>query len=185
RWIDAYRCAGYGPGHRVAMLLENRVEHFLHKLALNAIGASCVPINPDYRSAEIAYLVEHSEPELVLTVEARAAELLQGIAESRHKPPVLIVEREQLPPAPRRPLLPGPVTPSTEASILYTSGTTGRTKGCTLSAWYDIAAGVWYAELPGVAGLRRGKDRIYNPLPVYHVNAGVLSLFGAICSGCC
>ena len=43
RLAEAYRSAGYGIGHRVAMLLENRPEHFLHKLALNRIGASCVP----------------------------------------------------------------------------------------------------------------------------------------------
>jgi acyl-CoA synthetase (AMP-forming)/AMP-acid ligase II len=33
-----YRAAGYGLGHRVATLLENRPEYVLHKFALNAIG---------------------------------------------------------------------------------------------------------------------------------------------------
>src|SRR5262245_40352599 len=45
-----YRDAGYGLGHRVATLLENRPEFVLHKLALNALGVCCVPINPDYRA---------------------------------------------------------------------------------------------------------------------------------------
>ena len=63
-----YRQAGYGVGHRVATLLENRPEHVLHTLALNSLGVCCVPINPDYRAAEIAYLVDHSEPDLVLTL---------------------------------------------------------------------------------------------------------------------
>ena len=57
---DAYRSAGYGLGHRVATLLENRPEYVLHKFALNAIGVCCVPINPDYRAGEAAYLLEHS-----------------------------------------------------------------------------------------------------------------------------
>jgi acyl-CoA synthetase (AMP-forming)/AMP-acid ligase II len=185
RWVEAYRHAGYGPGHRVAMLLENRVEHFVHKLALNTIGVSCVPINPDYRSNEIAYLAEHAEPALVLAVASRAEQAAQGIAESPHKPRMLIVDQDSQPPPPRRPAPAAKPTPSTEASLLYTSGTTGRPKGCMLSHGYEIAAGAWYAELPGLAGLRRGEDRIYNPLPLYHVNAGVVSLFGAICSGCC
>ena len=43
RLIEVYRGAGYGHGHRVAMLLENRPEHFLHKLALNTLGVSAVP----------------------------------------------------------------------------------------------------------------------------------------------
>ena len=42
-----YRQAGYGLGHRVATLLENRPDYVLHKLALNSIGVCCVPINPD------------------------------------------------------------------------------------------------------------------------------------------
>jgi acyl-CoA synthetase (AMP-forming)/AMP-acid ligase II len=185
RLVDRYRRAGYGPGHRVAMLLENRAEHFLHKLAFNAIGVSCVPVNPDYRDAEIAYLVEHSEPELVLTLASRGAQAAQALAMCAHRPAVLIVEDDAVPPGPRHPRQPGPVTQATEASILYTSGTTGRPKGCILSHGYEVASGAWYAELPGIAGLRPGQDRIYNPLPLYHVNAGVVSLFGAICSGCC
>ena len=185
RWCERYRRAGYGPGHRVAMLLENRVEHVVHKLALNAIGVSCVPINPDYRSGEIAYLLEHAEPELVLTIAARSPQLAQGLDGSAHRPPVLVVERDTVPPPPRRPRAGDAVTPATEASLLYTSGTTGRPKGCMLSHGYEVACGAWYADLPGRAGLRPGEDRIYNPLPLYHVNAGVVSLFGAIVSGCC
>ena len=57
-----YRAAGYGLGHRVATLLENHPDHILHKLALNSLGACLVPINPDYRAAETAYLIEHSRP---------------------------------------------------------------------------------------------------------------------------
>jgi acyl-CoA synthetase (AMP-forming)/AMP-acid ligase II len=185
RLIEGYRRAGYGPGHRAALLLENRVEHVLHKLALNAIGVSCVPINPDLRPAEIAYLVEHSEPEIVLTIGSRARQAADALDASAHKPPLLIIEDGKQPPAPRRSADSGAVTPATEASILYTSGTTGRPKGCILSHGYEIACGAWYAQLPGVAGLRAEADRIYNPLPLYHVNAGVLSLFGAICTGCC
>ena len=185
RLAEVYRRAGYGPGHRVALLLENRAEHFLHKLALNTLGVSCVPINPDLRPAEIAYLVEHSEPELLLTLGARARQAAEAVAAAQYKPSVAIAEDDAPPPAPRGEPQSDRVTPASEASVLYTSGTTGRPKGCILSHGYEVAAGVWYAELPGLAGLRECEDRIYNPLPLYHVNAGVLSLFGAIHAGCC
>lgn len=185
RLVDTYRRAGYGVGHRVALLLENRAEHILHKLALNAVGVSCVPINPDLRPAEIAYLIEHSEPEFLLALGSRAGQAAQAVAAAEYKPPVVVAEDDASPPAPRREAQSGTVTPVTEASVLYTSGTTGRPKGCILSHGYEVACGVWYAELPGLAGLREGEDRIYNPLPLYHVNAGVLSLFGAIHAGCC
>src|SRR5438876_53011 len=60
RLAALYRAAGYGHGHRVAVLLENRPQHFLHLLALNAIGASQVPINPDYSHDEMLYQMQHS-----------------------------------------------------------------------------------------------------------------------------
>lgn len=185
RWIDVYQRAGYGPGHRVALLLENRIEHFVHKLALNAIGVSCVPVNPDYRPGEIAYLLDHAEPQAVLVLSSRVDQVRHGLAQAVHRAPLVVVDDGDHPPAPGRPRQPGPVTPLTEASLLYTSGTTGRPKGCQLSHGYEVAAGAWYAQMPGLAGLRAGQDRIYNPLPLYHVNAGVVSLFGAIVSGCC
>src|SRR5215203_6256937 len=181
-----YRQAGYGVGHRIATLLENRPEHVLHTLALNSLGVCCVPINPDYRAAEIAYLVDHSEPDLVLTLGTRRASIEAALAESVHQPPVTVSESfaDGLAPAsrPARDFHPVPETP---ASILYTSGTTGRPKGCVLSHGYEVASGAWYAALGGVAGLRPGQDRIYNPLPLYHANAGVVSLMGAILTGNC
>jgi crotonobetaine/carnitine-CoA ligase len=181
-----YRQAGCGVGHRVATLLENRPDHVLHTLALNSIGVCCVPINPDYRAAEIAYLLGHSEPDLILTLASRQASIQQALAESAHRAAVVAAESfpASLPPAssPARGFRPRPETP---ASILYTSGTTGRPKGCVMSHGYQIAAGAWYAALGGVAVLRSGLDRIYNPLPLYHTNSGVISLMGAILTGNC
>jgi acyl-CoA synthetase (AMP-forming)/AMP-acid ligase II len=43
RLARAYRQAGYGHGHRVGVLLENRPDFFLHWFALNALGVSVVP----------------------------------------------------------------------------------------------------------------------------------------------
>ena len=43
-----YQAAGYGPGHRVALMLRNRPAFFVHWLALNSLGAGVVPINDDY-----------------------------------------------------------------------------------------------------------------------------------------
>lgn len=185
RLKDSFRAAGYGLGHRVAMLMENRPEHVLHRLALNAIGTSIVPINPDYRPAETAYLLEHSEPALILTIESRRAQIGAALVESRHRPPVSVPAEGSMPPAPAVAAFPGGPTPTTEAEILYTSGTTGRPKGCILSHGYEVCLGDWYARLGGMAALRPGEDRIYNPLPLYHLNAGVVSLLGAVSAGCC
>jgi crotonobetaine/carnitine-CoA ligase len=186
RLAVSYRTAGYGLGHRVATLLENRPEYVLHKLALNSLGVCCVPINPEYRAGEIAYLLEHSEPEIVLGLAARRQQLLGGVAESTHRPAIVDLEQfSSTLPKPSQPASAGQVVPETPACILYTSGTTGRPKGCVLSQGYEVATGERYAALGGLATLRRGQDRIYNPLPLYHANAGVFSLMAAIVTGNC
>ena len=64
-----YAQAGYARGHRVAMLFDQRPEFFFHYYALNALGVSVVPVNPDYRREEIRYVVEHSEASLAVAIQ--------------------------------------------------------------------------------------------------------------------
>jgi len=183
--MEDYRAAGYGLGHRIALLLENRLEHVLHKLAINAIGACCVPINPDYRKRELVYLIEHSKVDLIVTLASRKEQIQDALSEARHKAPSILLEdwsREVLPAALRL-AEPGCVTAETPASILYTSGTTGQPKGCVLSNTYELAAGKWYASIGGRAKIEEGGDRLYNPLPLFHVNASILSLYCMLLTG--
>lgn len=181
----AFRAAGYGHGHRVAMLLDNRPEHFLVKLALNMIGATCVPVNPDYRPGEIAYLLEHSEADLALVAPERRDQLEAGMAASSHTAPIaLFDDLGSLAPVARG-ARSDAVTAASEASILYTSGTTGRPKGCVLSHAYELASGAWYANRGGLAAFSAEGERIYNPLPVYHVNSSIVSFFAVLLTGSC
>lgn len=183
--MEDYRAAGYGLGHRIALLLENRLEHVLHKLAINAIGACCVPINPDYRKRELVYLIEHSKVDLIVALASRKEQIQDALSEAGHKAPSILLEdwsREVLPAALRL-AEHGCVTAETPASILYTSGTTGQPKGCVLSNAYELAAGKWYAALGGRAKIEEGGDRLYNPLPLFHVNASILSLYCMLLTG--
>jgi acyl-CoA synthetase (AMP-forming)/AMP-acid ligase II len=185
RLAEAWADAGYGLGHRVATLLENRPQYILLKMALNRIGVSLVPINPEYRPAEIAYLVEHAEPEVVVVLASRIEQVTTGLAECETQPAVLVAERIDHPPPPRLASTSHAPKPTSESCILYTSGTTGRPKGCILSHGYEIACGAWYAQIGGLAAFRPEGERIYNPLPLYHCNSGTVSLWGAIASGSC
>ncbi|MBM3568748.1 MAG: ATP-dependent acyl-CoA ligase, partial [Alphaproteobacteria bacterium] len=81
----------------------------------------------------------------------------------------------------------GGLAPSqaSETSLLYTSGTTGRPKGCILTNLYYLNAGRWYADLGGLVSFRQGQERVYNPLPLYHMNAQAVSATAAILTGGC
>src|SRR5947208_1816512 len=61
-----YARRSYRRGHRVALKLENRPEFLLHFLALNSIGAAVLPLNPDYRPAELQYILTHSEAQALI-----------------------------------------------------------------------------------------------------------------------
>src|SRR6185436_11484275 len=63
-----YAAAGYGHGACVALLLENRPEFFWHWLALNALGVSILPINPDLRADDLAYQLSIAEPDLAVAL---------------------------------------------------------------------------------------------------------------------
>jgi crotonobetaine/carnitine-CoA ligase len=183
---DRYAASGYGHGHRVALLLENRPEFFLHSLALNALGCSIVPINPDYRHDEMLYQMEHSEADLAIAIAPRVADL-ERVAQERAKPlPVIAAEilPEKLPapgPAPRA----GAPGLDTECSLLYTSGTTGRPKGCVLTNFYYLNAGGWYRDIGGRLTVRHGVERFYNPLPLFHMNHQAITATCAILTANC
>ena len=182
---EAYRARGYGHGHRVAMLVDNRPEHLLHKLALNQLGICCVPVNPDYRASEIAYLLDSSAADLAIVSDERHDQLMAGRAAAGHKPPVALFDDPAGMAPALRPRRDDPVSAASEASILYTSGTTGRPKGCLLSHGYEIASGRWYATRGHLASFRPEGERLYNPLPLYHVNSSVLSFHCVLQTGSC
>jgi crotonobetaine/carnitine-CoA ligase len=183
---EVYARAGYGHGHRVALLLENRPEFFFHYLALNALGVGIVPINPDYRHDEMLYQMEHSEADLAVVISSRVPDL-EAIARERTKP-LPVVGAESMPPNLPKP---GPAPHSgnprldTETSLLYTSGTTGRPKGCILTNLYYLNAGAWYRDLGGLLTIEHGRERILNPLPLFHMNAQAVTATGAILTANC
>jgi acyl-CoA synthetase (AMP-forming)/AMP-acid ligase II len=180
-----YRTSGYGLGHRVALLLENRPDFFLHYLALNGLGVGIVPINPDYRRDEVAYLLDHSEAELAVVLPQRVDDVRAAAAQCVR--PAMVVDAHALPDVPPRPAAPArpgrpgvEPGPDTECALLYTSGTTGWPKGCMLSNFYFLNSGRTYCALGGLIQIGRGQERFYNPLPLYHMNHLALTATAAI-----
>ncbi len=185
RLCAAYDHAGWGHGHRVGLLLENRPAFLLHWLALNALGVSVVPINAEMRSAELTYLIGHSEIGLAVTLPERAADL-SAAARKAGVPFATMGADDPVPAAPNVPPHAGePIGEGSECALLYTSGTTGRPKGCMLDNGYFLRAGQWYALLDGVCSIRPDTERVITPLPLNHMNAMAFSTMVVLVAGGC
>ncbi|MGZ5252466.1 MAG: AMP-binding protein, partial [Caldimonas sp.] len=185
RLRTAYAQAGYGHGHRVGLLLENRPAFFTHWLALNALGISIVPIHADMRSAEWSYLIGHSEMCLAVVMPGREGGLRAAANEANVQLETIRPEVAGRIPQARSParLADEPVARATECALLYTSGTTGRPKGCRLANGYFLRAGEWYLGLGDLAAVRKEVERFITPLPLSHMNALAFSSMAAILSG--
>ncbi|MBI1733125.1 MAG: AMP-binding protein [Gammaproteobacteria bacterium] len=178
-----YRAAGYGSGHRVALVLENRADFFLHFLALNSLGAGIVPVNAAFPAPEMAYVIRHSDAGLVVTLPEHRDRVLAALGQGG-APAVIDCDAPHL--LPMAAIAAGaPPGLSTEVALLYTSGTTGRPKGCMLSNAYFLGVGKWYLGMGGYCALRPGEERLITPLPLVHMNALASSLLAMVMSGGC
>ncbi len=185
RLRSQYLAAGYGHGHRVGLLLENRPAFFEHWFALNGLGVSVVPINPDLRAAELEYLVGHSEIALAVAL-AERHDVLRAAALAADRPLALMADGDAPPAAPfPAPLAGQAPNELSECALMYTSGTTGRPKGCVLQNRYYLYAAQWYADLGGLATLQLGQERMLTPLPLVHMNAMAFSAIAMVLTGGC
>lgn len=171
---------------RVGLMLENRPAMFFHWLALNSLGASVVPLNPDWREAEIEYVAGHSEFAMAVLPEGRLAEVRAAAARAGCE---ILTTTESLECSGRVPagveIHSGPPDVTGECALLYTSGTTGRPKGCVLTNEYYLWAGTWYAQVGGLCRVDEGRDRLLTPLPMTHMNAMACSTMVMLLTGGC
>lgn len=181
-----YAAAGYGHGHRAGLLLLNRPQFLFHFLALNGLGVSAVPISPDWRAAELEYLLEHSEISVAACLPENARALAEAATATGRNLAITGPDGTAIPaagmPAPGRERAPDA---DSECALLYTSGTMGRPKGCVLPNEYFLCAGRWYTEVGGLCDVRPGVERLLTPLPMMHMNALAFSTVCMILSGGC
>ncbi len=183
---DCYREQGYRTPLRVALVLENRAEFFLHWLALNSLGCSVIPVSREMQPEEIAYFLTQGEACLVVSI-PEALSVLETV-QPRLEQPVPVVDctrfEEQLPLAPNVPAA-GILDGTTECALLFTSGSTGKPKACILSNEYFTLAGASYINMGDLAEVRHGKERLLTPLPLTHMNAMAVSTMAMIMSAGC
>lgn len=188
RWAGAWRHWGVGPGQTVLLMLPNCFEAIEAWLGLAWLRAVEVPVNTAYRGSMLRHVIENSGAGILL-VDAgfvdRVAELARdgsGLGKLRRvvcfgQGATAGLPGEVVDDAERRRML-AAVAPDLDAArrdapqphdiatVLYTSGTTGPSKGA-LVPWAQIHASCTAPFPPGSLGAR---DAFYVPFPLFHVS---------------
>lgn len=165
---------GVRKGDRVAFFLGNRPEFVIAYLAVIRLGAAMVPINLAYREREISHMLADSEPRLLITEQAQRP-ILEGLDVGE----VLLAEdlaelsREAAGFAP--PLVAG----GDLAMLLYTSGTTGKSKGAEIT--HDNVLATMTGLL--AAWSWEPADALLLALPLFHTHGLVVGLHCALAAG--
>ncbi len=163
---------GIRPGARVAAQVEKSPQALALYLATVRAGAVFLPLNPAYTAPEVAYFIGDAEPELVVVDPSRDDEAAVFLAEARVPPRLLTLGGDGTgsltEAAAEQPGEQVPVARGEEdlAAILYTSGTTGRSKGAMLThrnllSNAEVLAEVWRFT---------ARDVLLHALPIFHTH---------------
>ena len=176
RMAGALRELGVAVGDRVVVQIDKSTDNVALWLACLRIGAVFLPLNTAYTSSEVGYFVDDSSPTVVIARPGTLGELSARVVTlgtsgdgsfadlTDHAAPFdAVVDRG----------------PDDLAAMLYTSGTTGRSKGAMLThanlesnalALHDI----WAFE---------PDDVLLHTLPIFHVHGLFVALHCAMLSG--
>jgi malonyl-CoA/methylmalonyl-CoA synthetase len=171
-------------GARIAVQVEKSVEAMALYLATLRAGYVFLPLNTAYQSSEIEYFVGNAEPAVVVCSsknfgwvskiafksgtqnvftldDDRTGSLLERAAHCSDKHSCVVSKDSDL------------------AAILYTSGTTGRSKGAMLSHGNMLSNA---ATLKDYWGWKKG-DVLVHALPIFHVHGLFVAIHGALING--
>lgn len=176
---------GIGPGDRVAIWLPNSTVWAITQAAAAFAGAQCVLMSTRASQQEAAYVIGNSRARLIVAADSflgrdyaqRAVDIVLGHGIDAKVLTVGLTSHDI--PEPRSPHdLPGSA-PDDAAVWLYTSGTTGRPKGTSIThrVWTNNAA--LTAQRWGL----NAEDRMYSPGPLFFVFGSLAGLMGAFTTG--
>jgi len=161
RMAHALARRGLRKGDRVGVYLANCVETIDLFLACAKLGAIFVPANVLYRERELSHILSDAEPALFVDA-ATLPELAREAAAMPDTRPAAHVDGDD------------------PAAIVYTSGTTGTSKGAVLTHNNLAANGVNITAAWRITG----DDRLLLPLPLFHVHGLGNGLHAWLISGC-
>lgn len=199
---------GIGPGDRVALAMRNLPEWPVAFFAATAIGAVMVPLNAWWTGAEMAYGLADSGARVLITDDERHHRLediyatipsLEQVLVSRAVAPLtgiaapledVIGASSHWATLPDQPLPDAVIAPDDDATIFYTSGTTGAPKGA-LGTHRNMMSNILTGGYSGArSALRRGEmppeptPRVtLTVIPLFHVTACSAGMMGVIATG--
>ena len=178
-------------GSRVAVQVEKSVEAMVLYLATLRAGYVFLPLNTAYQSAEIEYFIGNAEPAVVVCSgahfgwvskiafkagtqhvftlnEDRTGSLLERAARHSDQHQAVVRQADDL------------------AAILYTSGTTGRSKGAMLTHGNMLSNALTLKDYWGwtkTGGPEGRGDVLIHALPIFHVHGLFVAIHGALING--
>ncbi|WP_051791526.1 AMP-binding protein [Amycolatopsis jejuensis] len=176
------RC-GVGRGDRVAVFLRNSLlcEHTW--FAANRLGATWVPINTEFRGLGLETAVRLADARVFFVDADLRAPLEESLARCGSDATVVVngaaaaLQAEDL--YLDEPVPPVEVSGSDLSALLYTSGTTGRSKACMLSHRYFVSQAAIAVQDFGLTA----DDVLYCPFPLFHADATALTTVPALLLG--
>jgi len=172
---------GVAKTDRVILCIQKSLIFVVVHLALQKIGAICVPLNPGFKKSELDYLLKDADAKLILTEPDRAGQIkeidpnLRVQAVDTQKPYQDIdffrsacEEYDRV-----------EIEPDDPGLIIYTSGTTGKPKGAVLThknLVYDATNIIHIWEISPT-------DVLCHALPLFHVHGLCFALHTALLAG--
>ncbi|MEI7600164.1 MAG: malonyl-CoA synthase [Aestuariivirga sp.] len=183
RYANALNALGVEPGDRVTVQVEKSIANVLLYLAVLKAGAVYQPLNTAYTAAEVSYFVEDAQPKLIVCDPARQAEMRAlgdrlGIfavvnldAEGHGSLATMAATMDDRHETVAR-------AEDDLAGLLYTSGTTGRSKGAMITHGNLASNAETLVELWRITS----GDTLLHALPIFHVHGLYVALNTAFLS---
>lgn len=183
-------------GSRIGVMLENRIEMVELYFAVPLAGHVFVPMNTGWRGRTLEHIIMDSHPAVLVTNPRRAPELDRAAAAGALEPIAFLVDQEgeevgegtgdngrrfdDLRASGRLEDLRAEVArPEELIMLLYTSGTTGASKGTMLTH----RSCLWMAASASSTAGYEAQDVVHSCLPLFHANALLCGLTGALLHG--
>lgn len=180
---------GLQPGERLALQVEKSVEAVMVWLACLRAGLVLVPLNPAYQAGELSHFLKDAQPRLLVCTPERfgrdsqlafplGVEWVFTLGAEREGS---LLERAAQFPDTQQAL---PRSSEDPAAILYTSGTTGVSKGALLSHGNLLSNARTLVQTWGWQGHDSARpDVLIHALPIFHVHGLFVALHCALLGG--